>query len=498
VAVAALGVWQYPGIHELLVRGGGAPIKLAVLPFENLTGDPEQDYLSDGLTDEIITQLGRVHPQGLRVIARTSTMRYKGRETPVAQIGLDLDVGYLLEGSARREGDRVRINATLIQVADQTQRWADSYDRPLTGVLALQYDVARGVAEALTLELLPAERARLAVARPVDADAYDAYQRGMSLLERATAATRQAALRAFELALERDPTFAPAYLGIRQAWAGLQQSGFVRPEEATPKMEAALDKALELDDTQPDAHYARATQATWTEWDWVAAERSFRRAIDLNPSHALARAFYSHYLHIMQRPDEAMAQLDVALQLDPLNPTFHGIAGGAYLMARRYDEALVHFREVLRLAPDSLQGLVGVANALHYAGRFEQALDAERELAAAGRGDPELAAALDAGYAENGYRGAMRRAADLLATRESTDYVAPNRVARYYFRAGEDGLALDWLERSYAARDPSLPYISSGHKDFDSVRADARFHELLRRMRLPPFTVLEQEAADAA
>lgn len=458
------------------------PIKLAVLPFENLTGDPEQEYFSDGLTQEMITQLSRLHPQRLTVIARTSSMRYKKRDASIEQIGRELGVDYVMEGSARREGNRVRISATLIEVRNQTQRWTDSFERELAGVLALQSDVARGVARSLALSLLPSEQARLAGARPVNPEAYEAYLKGVSHLERGTPSSRDTALHFFNVALEKDPSYALAYLGIRQVWAGRRQTGLTGAADAAQKMQAALDKLLELDNTLPEAHYALATQATWTEWNWAAAEASFRRAIDLNPNYAQARAFYSHYLHIMKRPDEAMTEIERALELDPFNPLIRGLYGGSLLMDRRYDEALVQFRNQLKAAPGSLQALNGVANALHYGQRYDEALAAERMVWRA-RDDQELEEALALGHVETGYRGAMRRAADTLAAR------APNvnhgAVVEFYLYAGENERALDWLERCYAVRDANLPYLSSGHKVYDAVRTHPRYQSLLRRMNLP-------------
>jgi serine/threonine-protein kinase len=473
------------GVRDRLVGNApaAAPIRLAVLPFENLTGDPEQEYFSDGLTDEMITQLGRLHPQRLSVIARTSSMQYKNRDTPLDQIGRELGVEYVLEGSARREGTRIRISATLIQVSDQTQRWADSYDRELAGIFGLQSEVARGVAGSLALTLLPAEQARLASARPVNAEAYEAYLRGQSYQERLTRTDLETALQYFELALEKDPTYALAYVGVHGVWAGGQQMGFFAPADAEPRMKAAMARALELDDTLPQAHFQQAAQTAWTDWNWAAAEPGFLRAIDLNPNNAQARAFYSHYLHVMRRPREATTQIQRAMELDPLNPLLQGLYGGHLLMVRRFDEALEQYRKALKSTPDSPLALTGVANALYHLGKFEDALAAERMHWAA-RGDRELEQVLSSGSAEAGYRDAMRRAADILAARPGSLKVNPMSVTRLYLRAGRNDLALDWLERSYEARDPSLPYLNSGHKEYDAVRSHPRFQALLRRMGL--------------
>jgi tetratricopeptide (TPR) repeat protein len=319
----------------------------------------------------MITQLGRLHPRRLSVIARTSSMRYKDRDTPIDQIGRELGVDYVLEGSTRREGSRVRINATLIQVRDQAQRWTDSFDRELAGILSLQSDVARGVARSLALTLLPAEQTRLSRIRPVNPEAYEAYLRGLSHVEKLTRADLDAALQYFESALEKDSAYALAYLGIGFVWSGRQQMGFVAPSEARSRTRAALAKAFELDDTLPDAHFHLALQSTWTDWDFAAAEPHFQRAIDLNPNHAQARAYYAHYLMILRRPDEAMSQMQRAVELDPLNPLIQSLHGGALLMVRRFDEALVQYRNVLRTAPASPLALGGVANALDNLERYE-------------------------------------------------------------------------------------------------------------------------------
>ena len=485
LGIAALVAGWNDDLREWLGDGPAepVPIRLAVLPFDNLTGDPEQEYFSDGLTEEVITQLGRLQPQRLSVIARTSSMRYKNSDAPIDRIGRELGVDFVLEGSARREGSRVRINATLVQVRDQTQRWAQSFDRDLAGVLTLQSDVARGVAGALALNLLPAEQSRLVYAGTVNPEAYEAYLRGISHVERTTQSSLETALQYFDLALKKDPLYALAYMGIRRVWAVRRQAGFASPAESTREMEAALSRALELDDALPEAHYSQAAQYAWTDWDWPAAEASFRRAIDLSPNYAQARALYSHYLHLMKRPEEAMAQIEQAMKLDPFNSLVQSLYGGSLLMDRRNDEALEQFRSALRTEPGSLRALHGIASSLHSLGRYEEEVAAERAYWTA-RGDSEIDEALALGHAEGGYPGAMRRSADTLASRSRGRNTNHLDVATFYLYAGAEDEALDWLERSYEARDANLPYISSG-QNFDAVRDEPRFQDLLRRMNLP-------------
>jgi TolB-like protein/predicted Ser/Thr protein kinase len=473
------------GLRRRLVRGLEAPtgaIKLAVLPFVNLSGDPQQEYFSDGLTEEMIAQLGRLHSERLGVIARTSAMRYKKSDKPIDQIGRELGVDYVLEGSAQREAGRVRITAELIQVRNQTQLWAESYERELSGILALQSDVARAVAGALALKLLPAEKDRLAAARPVNPEAYEAYLKGLHHWYNLTPRDLDAAQQYFELALAKDPKYAPAYAGISLVWAGRNQMGVTRPSKAGPKTKAAALKAVELDDTLAEAHYSLAVTRTWHDWDLAAVEPEWRRAIELNPSFPDARAFYSHYLNIMRRPDEAMMQIQRALELDPFNALFQAIYAIDLVFARRYDDAINQAHDTLRAAPGHPIAVAALFMASRLKGMHAEALAAAKTYYAF-YGDPDVDEAFKRGDGGAGYAVAMRGAAEALAARARQSYVVPVDVADLYLEAGEREHALEWLEKGFEARDPNMPYI--GIPTYDSLRSDPRFRDLLRRMKLP-------------
>ena len=485
LAVAALLVGvNVGGVRERLSGNPLAadPIKLAVLPFENLTGDPEQEYFSDGLTEEMITQLGRLHPQRLSVIARTSSMRYKNRDAPLDQIGRELGVDYVLEGSARREGNRVRISATLIQVRDQTQRWTDSFDRELAGILALQGDIARGVAGSLALTLLPDEQLRLASARPVNPEAYEAYLKGHFHAQKETPADLDLALKYFETALQKDPDSAPAHTGIAFVWTARNQMGYVPPSEATPRVKTAAMKAVELEPTLALAHYALGMVA-WNEWDWETNEREFRRTIDLDPNFPDVRAFYAHLLIALKRPQEAVAQAERAMQLDPLNAFNQALYGTILYFVRRYDEAIVQLQNALRTSPDLPVGHCVLWAAFNMTGRPEQALMAAE--GCLGRYGREVKEALMLGYSAAGYPGAMRRVADRLAAGVSGVYVTPGDVFQPYLHAGQKDLALQWLSKAVDARDPNVYGAVRDPFVVDSLRDDPRFQEILRRVRLP-------------
>jgi serine/threonine-protein kinase len=455
-------------------------IRLVVLPFRNLTGDPEQEYFSDGLTEELITQLGRLHADGLSVIARTSSMRYKNQDVSIDQIGRDLGVDYVLEGSARREGSRVRISATLVEVRDQAQRWTDSFDRELSSILAVQSDIALGVASELALTLLPAEQARLVGAPRVNPEAFEAYLRGVSYRNQLGQAALERAIAYFELALQKDPNYAMAYAGIASVWSIRQQMQLVAPSEAQPFVKAAVARALELDASLAEAHYQLAVQYAWTDWNWAAAEPEFQRAIDLSPNHAEARAFYSHYLAIVGRPTEATTQIELARQLDPASDLIKTLHAVILQNTGRIDDAIAQYRDALTTSPTSPLALNGLARSLDRAGRYEEALAAERAVHAA-VDDLASIQALESGYAEGGYRAALRRVADTLSARPGA--LAPVNIAALYLRAGDNEQGMYWLERAYESRDPNLPYMTNA-PFYEGIRFDPRFASLLRRMNL--------------
>jgi serine/threonine-protein kinase len=464
--------------------GSGRKIRMAVLPFANLSGDPEQEYLSDGLTQETISQLGRLHPESLSVIARTSVMRYKKTDTPIDRIGRELGVDYVLEGSARKEGGRVRVSAELIQVKDQTQLWAASFERDMSGILALQSDVAQNVAGALALKLLPAEKARLAGARQVNPEAYEAYLKGSQHWITMTRGDLDTAEGYFNLALEKDPDFAPAYAGLARVWRVRNQFGYAPPSEAAPKAEEAARKAISLDDTLAEAHYALAAVKVWDDWDLAAGELEFKRAIELDPNNPNGVATYSHFLAITGHLDEAMTEIDRAQRLDPFNVSVHTLRALDLHFARRFDEALAQAQKALAMEPGQPGAIQAQYMALLAKGRYEQALPGIKEFYMRIYDLPDLDAVMTKGFSEGGFEGAMRRAADALSVLAGKDEVLPIDVADLYLFAGDTGRALDWLEKGYEAHDPAMPYIGVS-PEFDPLRAESRFQALLRKLGLP-------------
>jgi serine/threonine-protein kinase len=493
-ALVAAVVWlALGGGTDHLIGGNGngqRPIRLAVLPFANLSGDPEQAFLSDGLTQEMITQLGKLHPEGLRVIARSSVMRYLGKNIPIDQIGRELEVDYVLEGSAQREGDRIRIATELIEVAAQSQLWADAFDRELSSILMVQSEIAREVANALALKLLPKELQRLASADSVNPAAYEAYLKGTMHWMTLGPAGLETAERYFKQALEEDPSYAEAYAGLAWVWAGRQQGGISPPSEAGPKAKAAAERAIALDENSDAAHAALAAISTWTDWDWEVAEHQWQRTLEINPNNAVVRAYYAHFLALMGRTEEAVEHAERAIELDPYNPLLRALYGMVLVIDRSFDEAVGAARTALELQPNApLAGAV-LQHVFIAKGMREEQLEHQRERIAR---DPGRVAAFEQGLAEGGYEGAQLAIADLLAERYEMaggipdagrrTVFLPVAISWRYIDGADYQRSIDWLEEAYEVGDPNLPYL--GFPLFDPLRSDPRFQELARRMNLP-------------
>jgi TolB-like protein/tRNA A-37 threonylcarbamoyl transferase component Bud32/Tfp pilus assembly protein PilF len=484
-ALAVLLAFDVGGIRgRLFGPKGSAPgiVRLAVLPFANLSGDPQQEYFSDGLTQEMISQLGKLHPQSLSVIARTSVMRYKNSNTPIDQIGHELGVEYVLEGSARREGSRVKVTAELIQVKDQAQLWSDTYEREMSGILALQNEVSQKVAGALALKLLPAEQARLANAPTVNPEAYDACLRGYHYYIFMTQADLDTADKYFQLALAKDPNYALAYAGLSLVWACRQQIGYVPPAEAGPKAKEAAQKAVAFDGSSAEAHFALAGVMTWTTWNLKDADGEWKRTVELNPNYADSLAGYSHYLMIMGRPEEAMRQIERAVKLDPYNVMVLAFYAIDLYMARRYDEAIAQALKARELQPGSPIAILTLLYVYAAKGMEKETLAVVREYIKI-YGIADVDAALDRGFKQGGFQGAMKTLAEKLVTLANQGLVLPLDVAIYFLIARDKKNGLEWVERAYEGHEPNMPYLRM--PIYDTIRSEPRFQALLRRMGIP-------------
>jgi TolB-like protein/Tfp pilus assembly protein PilF len=459
---------------------------IAVLPLENLTGDTEQDYFVDGVTDELIGQLGQI--SGLRrVISRTSVMRYKNTDKSLPEIARELNVDGLVEGTVYQAGEKVRVRLQLIAaLPEERNLWTQMYERPMTDVLVMYGEMAGAIAENIQVKLTAQEKTRLAGARQVNPEAYDAYIRGSYQWMRfVTPGDLDIAEKYFNLALENDPSYAPAYAGISWIWLVRNQWGWSPPEETGPKAKAMALRAIELDEYSAGAHEALASVKWLIDWDWDGAWESWRRTIELNPNVASAQAWYAHFLMIMGYGEEALIHSERAVVLDPFSPLFHCLHAFVLYSWRRYDEAIAAAREAQRIQPD----FPIVANGLWWImhekkGMEKEAFEAAKVFARVTYNDPRIEAALDDGYTQGGYAEAMKRGAEILIDRLPETFSLPSDIATFYAMAGEKNKTLDWLEKGWEVRDPVLPYL--GYPLFvDLLGNEPRFQALLRKMNLP-------------
>jgi serine/threonine protein kinase len=450
---------------------------IAVLPFVDLSAQRDQEYFCDGMVEELINSLSRI--KDLRVVARTSAFSFKGKDVDIREIGKRLNVKTVLEGSVRKAGNRLRITTQLVNVEEDFPIWSDRYDRELEDVFAIQDDIAKSIVNSLKIEVLGEKEAPLVKAHTEKPEAYEAYLKGLFHYWKLSPEHIALALGYYQLALEKDPNYALAYTGIAGVWGSRGIFGIVTPLEAFPKVKEAVLKALELDDTLSEVHYSLAVFRFYFEWDWGGAEIEFQRAIELNPNNANIHLIYSSFLDMMRRPEEAITEIERSLELDPLNFFAQCVYGLHLFNWRKHDDAIAHFRNTLRTEPNFPLAHEGLWVALHQKQMDEEAL-AEAKKYFDVLGDREVAEALERGYAEAGYPGAMSLAAEKLAERSKQTYVQPTQIARLYDHAREQNRALEWLEKAYEDREPSLVDLNVWPQG--TVRDDPRFQALLRRL----------------
>jgi serine/threonine-protein kinase len=461
-----------------------APIEsLAVLPLTNLRGDPAEEYFVDGMQEALITELSKIG--ALKVISRTSTLRYRQTDQRLSDVARQLNVDGVIEGSALREGDRVRITVQLIDGRTDRHVWAQTFDRELRGVLALHSEVAREIAQQIRVTLTPHEQQRLVATRDVNPRAYELYVLGRYHWNQRTLPGYRQAVESFRQALEHDPNFAPAYAALADAYMWLGEQGGLPQKEARTLSADALRQALALDETLADAH---TSMGHWTfryEWNWAAAEREFSRAIELNPGHAPAHQMYGRSLSLIGRFEDAVRELQRARDLDPLSVPTSAYLGQVYLHARQYDRAAEQFRAALQLDPDHVL-LHHNLGELHLAqGRWAEAVQAlERSVAGTAEPGSHYLAILGCAYARANRRQAAVTILNQLAQRSTRELVSAFDLAILHIALSENEQALVRLEEGYAQRDFWLVELKAWPW-FDAVRSDARFQDLLRRMRFP-------------
>jgi TolB-like protein/DNA-binding winged helix-turn-helix (wHTH) protein/Tfp pilus assembly protein PilF len=481
--VLAAGV----AVYVTTLRRAPAPIhSVAVLPLENLTGDADQEYLVDGMTDQLITSLARIG--SLRVISRTSIMQYKTARKPLRDIARELDVEAVLEGTLTRSNTHVRITVRLIDATTDRLLWGENYDRELSDVITLQNQIAKAIADKFSATLTPVERTQLTAAHPVDPVAYELYLKGRYFWVKRTGESFNRAMDYFRQAIERDPRYAAPYSGLADCYVLFGSSfdvGGHAPGDVQPQAKAAAMKALELDDALADAHSSLAYVKLTYDWDWTRAEAEFRRSLDLNPGYAHGHHWYAHLLLASGRTNEALAESRQALELDPLSPIINVHLAWHYLYTEQYERALEQVAKTLELNP--AYALAHWYGGLAYE-RKKMFPDALRELATARDLLPgNLAVQSDIGriHAVSGNAVEAERVIAELKQQSARRYVNKYEVALIYVGLGKQDEAFGWLQQAFRERSDQMIYLRVDPR-LESLRTDARFADLVRRVAIPP------------
>ena len=456
---------------------------IAVLPLRDLSGQPGQDYFADGLTDALITDLAKV--RSLKVISRASAMQYKHVEKPLPEVARALGVEAIVTGAVMRAGDRVRITAQLVDASTDQHLWAEEYERDLRDVLGLQRDVARSIARSIHVALTPQEEARLTAARRVVPESHDAYLKGRFYLSRMTEESIAAAIGLFEAAIAADPDSAEAYAGLAAAHQERGIWGKTSVRETASRARAAATRALELDESLAEAHSVLGRILEIYDWDWAAAERELKRALELGGGEAGIHAAYATFLHVTRRFPEAIAEAEQARRLDPLSATLASNAGRIYYRARQHDKALACYKESLELDPALVPTYARLADVYLALGRYPEALAAlDKGRAMAGSRQSRQSEGLAAVLAALGRRSeAEAILRELEEAARHSDQVA-YRVALVQTSLGHTDEAIRWLERAFEERSPVM-FMLDVEMKFDPIRDDPRFQALLARMGLP-------------
>jgi len=469
-------------------RHGVAPPKIesmAVLPLENLSRDPEQEYFADGMTEELTTDLGQI--EALRVISRTSVMRFKGVRPAggLPEIARQLKVDAVVEGSVLRSGDRVRITTQLIDARTDRHLWAHSYERDMRDVLQLQSEVAQAIANEIKIKVTPQEQVRLARARPVSPEAHEAYLKGRYYWNLRTQEGLKKGIEYFQQAIEKDPGCALAYVGLADSYLNLIGWDLAAPREAYPRAKAAALKALQVDETLAEAHVPLGAAGFAYDWDWAGAEKELRRAIELNPSYATAHNFYAQCLMFMGRHNEALAEIKRAQDLDPVSPIHNTVRGMVFFFARRYDEAVAECQRALELNAGFYPAHLFLAEAYEQERLYDKAISEYRKAIALQEGSTRAAAGLARGYAAAGRRTEALKIISDLRQLSKQRYVSAYGITQTYIALGDFDHAWAWLEKAFEERSFQLIWLKVD-PTIDPLRSDPRFQDLLRRVNFPP------------
>jgi TolB-like protein/DNA-binding winged helix-turn-helix (wHTH) protein/Tfp pilus assembly protein PilF len=472
-----------------------APAKramLAILPFQNLSNDPKQEYFSDGLTEETITDLGQLSPENLGVIARTSAMAYKHTDKTISQIGRELGVDYILEGSVRREGGKARVSAQLIRVSDQTHLWAQNYDRELEDLLDVQNDLGRSIAEQVSANLTPQQKVELSKKHTVNPEAFDLYLKGRFYWNQRTPDAVKESLRYFQDATAKDPNFALAYAGLADAWNFTNILGVHSPRESLPQAREAATRAIQLDPLLAEAHAALGMEKSHYEFDFPGAEREFLKALEVNPNSPYAHLFYSNcFLMPMGRKAQAIAENRRAMEIDPLSLPINNFMGMTYMFAGDNENAYRQFRHTIAMDPSFLLAHDYFSRLLFTMGRYEEGIKEHEKTDVLSGSSPEEAAAeatvMERAFKNGGEKGFWRKNLELELEydKRTGAHPSPSYLASAYAQAGQADQAFGYLEKAFEEREGENLTLMKYEPDYKNLRGDPRFSAMLRKIGLP-------------
>ena len=481
VGAAALG-FNFAGIRSRIFAPRVPPIhSIAVLPLENLSGDPSQDYFADGMTDALITELAQF--SSLRVISRTSAMHYKDSRQPLPEIARELNVDAVVEGSVIRAGNRVRITAQLLEARSDRHLWAKAYERDVREIMSLQQDIAESIVSEIQPKLRQPESTLISRQRRVDPEAYDDYLQGLYFWNKFTEPGMRRAVEYFEKSVKKDPSYALGYAGLAHAYHELAAyTG--PPRDFMPKSKEAAERALQLDDTLAEAHSARGWVSWIYDWNWAGAEREFQRAIQLNPGEGIIHGMYAQYLDSMGRFEEGFREHEIARELDPVALILIVGGGDHFLLSRQYDKAIAEFRKALDMDPNFAEAHGDLALAYFSKGMKEESIT-ELEQEAMIEGENDLTGAMKIAYARGGYKGALNSRVKYFKDRRSAGYYVSfwdEAVAQA--QLGNGDLVLQALEKAFGERDSNMVGLNVD-PFWDDIRTDPRFQDLVRRVGFP-------------
>jgi len=487
VIVLTLLVFNAGGLRSrLFSRSSAQPLirSLAVLPLTNLSGDPQQEYFADGMTEELITELSRI--SSLKVISRTSVMQYKGQKKPLPQIGRELNVDAVIEGSVLRSGNRVRIATQLIYAPTDQHLWVETYERDLGDVLTLQDEVADAITQQIRLKLTPEELVRLHQARAVNPEALQAYLMANSFREIGYGPQEiKKAQSYFQKAIQKDPGFASAYVGLAGTYLQLGELRWLPPRDAYEPAKQATRKALELDEKNCDAHWALAWLSWRYDWDWRTAEREIVHTVELCPNDARARWEHAYYTAWTGRGAEALAEMARNREIDPYWEVFSRRELLIYYCLRNYKEMIEVGRAYVASNPNSWLGYYWLGVGYEGSGQTLEAIPDYQKAVELSKSDEDPTAALAHAYATTGRRDEARNILREWQLRSRTSYVSPYMIATVYASSGDKDKAFEFLEKAYQERSSDLPYFLKADLRIDNLRSDPRFQDLLRRMNFP-------------